>query len=368
VSSPNLVSLALQYLTPELIAKIASALGVDRSLIGKAVTAALPALIRSLAGIASKPAGAKQLDDIVSRQSPGILESLVNSLGGARQRDLINGGIETLSSLLGGKAMPALAGALGRFAGLNQESSKSLLGILAPAIIGLLGKQKASQGLDASGMAQLLAAQKDHVSAAMPAEFGSLLKDTNLPGFPDATPGARASDLVSAANTQATKATSGAAWWTWVLPLVVIAALAWWLFGDRESRVVEKPTPEKAIVSQPPATPAQASLMVGDADLGKNLETTFASLKTTLSGISDVATAQTALPNLQSAASEVKNVGDLSGQLPAVGKAALASLIAAARPSLEQLFNKVLAIPGVAEIAKPAIDAIRAQLDALGKV
>jgi hypothetical protein len=365
VSSPNLVSLALQYLTPELIAKIASALGVDRSLIGKAVTAALPALIRSLAGIASKPAGAKQLDDIVSRQSPGILESLVNSLGGARQRDLINGGIETLSSLLGGKAMPALAGALGRFAGLNQESSKSLLGILAPAIIGLLGKQKASQGLDASGMAQLLAAQKDHVSAAMPPEFGNLLKDTNLPSFPEES--SRVADLVSAAKTQATKATSGAAWWTWFLPLLVIAALAWWLFGDRESRVVEKPTPEKAIVSQPPATPAQASLMVGDADLGKNLETTFASLKTTLSDISDVATAQTALPNLQSAASEVKNVGDLSGQLPAAGKAALASLIAAARPSLEQLFNKVLAIPGVAEIAKPAIDAIRAQLDALGK-
>ena len=84
-------------------------------------------------------------------------------------------------------------------------------------------------------------------------------------------------------------------------------------------------------------------------------------------GINDLATAQTALPNLQSAAAEVKKVTDLSGQLPTAGKTALASLIAAARPSLEELFNKVLAIPGVAEMAKPAIDAIRAQLDALGK-
>jgi hypothetical protein len=37
MGSPNLVSLALQYLTPELIAKIASAFGVDRSLMGNAV-------------------------------------------------------------------------------------------------------------------------------------------------------------------------------------------------------------------------------------------------------------------------------------------------------------------------------------------
>jgi hypothetical protein len=45
----------------------------------------------------------------------------------------------------------------------------------------------------------------------------------------------------------------------------------------------------------------------------------------------------------------------------------LAALIAAVRPSLEELFGKVLAVPAVAEIAKPTIDTIRTKLDALAK-
>jgi hypothetical protein len=43
----------------------------------------------------------------------------------------------------------------------------------------------------------------------------------------------------------------------------------------------------------------------------------------------------------------------------------LAVAIAAVRPSLDQLADKVLAIPGVGAVVEPAIDAIRARLDLL---
>jgi hypothetical protein len=42
VMSVNLVSIAQQFLTPQLIAKIASALSLDKNLIGKAITALIP--------------------------------------------------------------------------------------------------------------------------------------------------------------------------------------------------------------------------------------------------------------------------------------------------------------------------------------
>jgi hypothetical protein len=41
----NIVSLAMQYLTPDVINRIASALGIDKSAIGKAATAAVPGLL-----------------------------------------------------------------------------------------------------------------------------------------------------------------------------------------------------------------------------------------------------------------------------------------------------------------------------------
>ena len=74
--SINLVSLVTQYLTPALIGRIAAALGVDRTLVGKAATYLAPVLLRMLAGVASTPAGAQRLADTVEHQDPSILENL----------------------------------------------------------------------------------------------------------------------------------------------------------------------------------------------------------------------------------------------------------------------------------------------------
>ena len=43
----------------------------------------------------------------------------------------------------------------------------------------------------------------------------------------------------------------------------------------------------------------------------------------------------------------------------------LADTFASIRPNLDQLLDKALAIPGVATLLKPAVDAIRSKLDAL---
>ena len=70
---------------------------------------------------------------------------------------------------------------------------------------------------------------------------------------------------------------------------------------------------------------------------------------------------------MQGAAAQFDKVNGVASQLPASSRSALTALIGAVRPSLEDLFTKVLAIPGVAEIAKPTIDGVRANLDALAR-
>ena len=61
----NLVSIAMQYLTPDVVNRIASALGIDKSVIDKAATAAVPALLGSFANAASSRDGAAKLADAV---------------------------------------------------------------------------------------------------------------------------------------------------------------------------------------------------------------------------------------------------------------------------------------------------------------
>jgi hypothetical protein len=107
------------------------------------------------------------------------------------------------------------------------------------------------------------------------------------------------------------------------------------------------------------------SLMVGGLDIGKQVTDNITSLRTTLDGVTDAASAQTALPRLQEVAAQIDKVDGMIGQLSPEQRKLLAGMVNPLMPPLSQLFDKVLAIPGVAELLKPTIDVLRAKLAAL---
>ena len=128
--SVNLVSLVSEFLTPNLISRIGAALGLDRILVGRAAVALGPAILGSLSHAASTSEGARKLANTVSQQSPSILDTLASMIGGAGQQTLVKDGINALGTLLGGSAVSALAGAVGRLTGIPQGPGSSLIGIL----------------------------------------------------------------------------------------------------------------------------------------------------------------------------------------------------------------------------------------------
>ena len=94
----NLVSAVMQFLTPDMIAKIASVLGLDRNVTQKAISGAIPALLASFADVASTPNGARQLTNTLTQQSASI-DSLKNLIGGSGQNLLQETGSSMLSGL-----------------------------------------------------------------------------------------------------------------------------------------------------------------------------------------------------------------------------------------------------------------------------
>jgi len=71
------------------------------------------------------------------------------------------------------------------------------------------------------------------------------------------------------------------------------------------------------------------------------------------------------LPRLQDVTTQVDKVSGMIAQLSGEQRKVLAGLVNPLMSSLNQLFDKVLAIPGVAEIIKPTIDALKAKLATL---
>src|SRR5262249_55533882 len=175
----NLVSTIMQFLTPDVIARIASALGLTRSDAQSGIGAAVPGLLAVLANAAAKPGGAQNMVDTI-RQQPGLLDSFSSILGGSRPTTLNQKGTNILSPLTGTQDQTDLAGVLDRVAGLGHNASNSLLGMLAPVVMGLIGKQVGLGNLNAGSLGNLFASQKDQIAQAMPAGMGRLLGSAGL--------------------------------------------------------------------------------------------------------------------------------------------------------------------------------------------
>ena len=354
----NLVSLIMQFLTPDMIGRIASALGLDRTNTQTAIGAAIPGLLAGLSGVAAQPGGAQKLVDTV-RQQTGALGSFANMIGASGQSSLIEKGSQILSSLLGGRDQTALAGAVSKYAGLGQNASGSLLGMLAPIVMGTIGQQQGTRSLDAGGIASLLSSQKDNIAAALPAGFANLLEGSGLLGSlggaaRTATAGQTARVTTSAARAIGDTGQRAAAvslnWLYWLIPLLAILAVLIYLFAKPAEQVAQQ------------GVTAVQGLTVGGLDIGKQVTDSFNTLRTTLAGITDASSAQAALPKLREVTAQIDKVDGLLGQLSPEQRRVLAGVVNPLMPSLNQLFDKVLAIPGVAELLKPTIDALRAKL------
>lgn len=164
----------------EVLSRIGSLIGLSPEKAKSAVGAAVPAILAALVSLVQKPAGRDQLATAVRNHDPGVLDNLSGMLGGGRETGLISEGSSALSSLLGQGTLGSLAGALGRFAGLNQGSATSLLGALAPVVLGALGREQRTQNLDAQGLAGMLNDQKDSIADALPTGLAGELGSTGL--------------------------------------------------------------------------------------------------------------------------------------------------------------------------------------------
>jgi hypothetical protein len=139
----NILSQITQFLTPDVIAKLAQGAGIsDRAAAQKAVGAAVPTILSGLAGLAAKPDGARQLADAVARQPADMLDKLASMTGGTAQ--IADTGKSMLSSLFGSSMLASLAGGIARFVGIDETAMRSLLGMLTPALLGMLGREAGS--------------------------------------------------------------------------------------------------------------------------------------------------------------------------------------------------------------------------------
>jgi Bacterial protein of unknown function (DUF937) len=376
----NIVELTTQALTPQVISRIASALGINPALAQSLVSATVPAVLACLGGVASTPGGAKNIADSVSKQDPDVLTNVVNSIGTAGQGQVVGVGSQILSSLLGSQAVTSLTAAISRFGGANQSAAQTVLGLVTPTVMGTLGQQDPENWSDGTAIGRFFASQKDVIAAALPAGLATALSGSGLLKGMEASlqggvssaaaaanaAGARAASTASTATSSAANTASRAArevgaaggipsWLLIVGAAVVLALLAWFFLGrSGEKTAVAPATQQSTTTSKVDAT-----------DLSKQATGTLDELKTTLSAITDADSAKAALPKVTDATGKIDALNGMAGQLPADAKKLFAGQLAPLVTALKDQMDKIAALPGVGDIVKPAFDTLKGKLDAL---
>jgi hypothetical protein len=72
-------------------------------------------------------------------------------------------GARILSHVLGNK-QPAVAAGIGQATGLDAGKATALLAMLAPLVMGALGKAQRTNGLDAGGLASMLGQERQRIN------------------------------------------------------------------------------------------------------------------------------------------------------------------------------------------------------------
>jgi Bacterial protein of unknown function (DUF937) len=103
----------------------------------------------------------------------GLLGAAGSLLGGGGSSSPASAGAGILANVFGA-GQNKVESAVGSASGLDIGQAGKPMAMLAPIVMGVLGKMKSQQGLDASGLAGLLGQERDDLAAKTPA-LGGLL-------------------------------------------------------------------------------------------------------------------------------------------------------------------------------------------------
>lgn len=159
---------------------IAQRLGVSEATVQTAVQMAVPLIVAALARNASQPQGAQGLHDALTNDHDG---SILENLAGYFSNPEAANGSGILGHVLGGQR-PAVENQLAQATGLDPNSTGGLLEMVAPLVMGAVGREQQQSGLDPQALSQYLGEQQQQAQAADPGLMGTLnsMLDSNRDG------------------------------------------------------------------------------------------------------------------------------------------------------------------------------------------
>lgn len=154
----GVMELVMQQLQGGGISQMSQSLGMGEEDVSKVVGGAVPAVLGALTRNSGSAEGATALLGALDRDHDGsILDDVAGYLGGGT-------GVESGAGILRhalGERQSRVETALSQSSGVDAASVTKILAMVAPLVMGALGRTRRQQSLDASGVADLLGMERE---------------------------------------------------------------------------------------------------------------------------------------------------------------------------------------------------------------
>ena len=244
----NLLDILKDQVSGTLAEQASGFLGEDKENVQSALGGIFPTLLGSVIEKGSSETGANGLMGIMKGLDMDMLGNIGNIFGGgsASVNNLLGSGGGIVDALFGNK-LGGVADMISNVSGIGKGSSTSLLKMAAPFLLKIIGEKVGGGGV--SGLMNLLMGQTDNVASALPKGMGSVLGLSSfgniLGGVKDTVTSAadttgKIAGSVAGTTAEAGRkvggvaqeaATSGLGFLKWLLPLLLLAAIAYFVVG-----------------------------------------------------------------------------------------------------------------------------------------
>jgi heat shock protein HslJ len=211
----RLIDVISSRVTPEVVQKLASLARIGPTDARRAIDGICAAQLDGLVTMGSTATGASRLLDVLQRHSGTESFGHVLAAGEQLQTQARAGG--TMQSAVYGADLGRRTECVASSLRIPQGAASQLMELIMPTAVGLLAKEVRDRGLDAAGLGRLLRDDRTTIRRALPAGLADCLD--RVPAVEPA---------VTTRPAAAAPVRTRTSPWLWLLPLLLLAALALW--------------------------------------------------------------------------------------------------------------------------------------------
>lgn len=179
--STDLLENITSQLAPPMVQKVSTFLGETAEHTQAAVNGAIPTILAGLMNFSSLANGPVQLLALINRDNYGRLLNNLSGVGGEGNttQNVMTTGQEILRVVFADK-LDSASERVAAASGVTNASASSLMSLTAPVVVGVLGRMRAVQGLNAARLNTLLMGQKAAIVKSAPAGLAGVFGVSDL--------------------------------------------------------------------------------------------------------------------------------------------------------------------------------------------